>query len=80
MDPNSRAELAATFRRTRPAYQGHEAKANLKELVPEGAEEAMGPGIRAKRSKFGSITFDLLDVEAVAVAAAPYQRAEAGGA
>jgi predicted phage-related endonuclease len=62
---NSWAEFAATFRRTRPAYQEHEgAKADLKKLVPEDAKEATGHGLRAKRSKSGAISFDLLDVEA----------------
>jgi len=42
---------AATFRRTRPAYQEHEgAKADLKKLVPEDAREAIGHGLRAKRA------------------------------
>ena len=62
---NSWAEFAATFRRTRPAYQEHEgAKADLKKLVPEDAREATGHGLRAKRSKSGAISFDLLDLEA----------------
>ena len=62
---NSWAEFAATFRRTRPAYQEHEAaKADLKKLVPEDAREAVGHGLRAKRSKSGAISFDLLDAEA----------------
>jgi predicted phage-related endonuclease len=62
---NSWAEFAATFRRTRPAYQEHEgAKADLKKLVPEDAREAVGHGLRAKRSKSGAISFDLLDLEA----------------
>ena len=62
---NSWAELAATFRRTRPAFQEHEgAKADLKKLVPEDAREATGHGLRAKRSKSGAISFDLLDAEA----------------
>jgi predicted phage-related endonuclease len=62
---NSWAEFAATFRRTRPAYQEHEgAKADLKKLVPEDAKEAVGHGLRAKRSKSGAISFDLLDLEA----------------
>ena len=62
---NSWAEFAATFRRTRPAYLEHEAaKADLKKLVPEDAKEAVGHGVRAKRSKSGAISFDLLDVEA----------------
>jgi predicted phage-related endonuclease len=68
---NSWAEFAATFRRTRPAFQEHEAaKADLKKLVPEDAKEAVGRGLRAKRSKSGAISFDLMDVE---VANAPLQ-------
>jgi predicted phage-related endonuclease len=63
---NSWAEFAATYRRTRPAYQEHEgAKADLKKLVPEDAKEAAGHGLRAKRSKSGAISFDLQDVEAI---------------
>jgi predicted phage-related endonuclease len=62
---NSWAEFAATFRRTRPAFQEHEAaKADLKKLVPEDVKEAVGHGLRAKRSKSGAISFDLVDVEA----------------
>src|ERR1700674_4182067 len=62
---NSWAEFTATYRRTRPAHQEHEAaKADLKKLVPEDAREAVGHGLRAKRSKSGAISFDLLDVEA----------------
>jgi predicted phage-related endonuclease len=61
---NSWAELSATFRRTRPAYQEHEgAKAELKKLVPEDVREASGHGLRAKRYKSGAISFDLLDLE-----------------
>ncbi len=40
-------------------------KADLKKLVPEDAKEAIGHGLRAKRSKSGAIGFDLLDVEQV---------------
>src|SRR6202790_2657492 len=70
-DSNSWAEFAATFRRTRPAYQEHEgAKADLKKLVPEDAKAAIGHGLRAKRSKSGAISFDVMDVE---VAGAPLQ-------
>jgi hypothetical protein len=32
--------------------------------MPEDAKEAIGHGIRAKRSKSGAISFDLLEVEA----------------
>jgi predicted phage-related endonuclease len=62
---NSWAELAVTFRRTQPAYQEHEvAKAELKKLVPEDAKEAIGHGLRAKRSKSGAVSFDVLEMEA----------------
>ena len=59
---NSWAEFAAAYRRTRPAHQEHEeAKASLKKLVPEDAKEATGHGLKAKRSKSGAISFDLLE-------------------
>jgi predicted phage-related endonuclease len=62
---NSWAEFATTYRRTRPAYQEHEAaKADLKKLVPEDAKEARGHGLRAKRSKSGAISFELVETEA----------------
>ena len=68
---NSWAEFAATYRRTRQAYQEHEgAKADLKKLVPEDAKEAVGHGLRAKRSRSGAISLDLVDAE---VADAPLQ-------
>jgi hypothetical protein len=61
---NSWAEVAATFRRTRPAHQEHEgAKAELKKLLPEDAKEAAGHGLRAKRSKSGAISFELMEME-----------------
>jgi hypothetical protein len=61
---NSWAELAATFRRTRPAYREHEgAKADLKKLVPEDAKEASGHGLRAKRSKSGAVSFEVMEME-----------------
>src|ERR1700719_3836812 len=67
---NSWAEFAATFRRTRPAYQEHEAaKADLKKLVPEAAREAVGHGLRAKRSKSGAISFDLREPQEAGYAA-----------
>jgi hypothetical protein len=59
------ADLAATYLRTRAAHQDHEmAKAELKKLVPEDAKEAIGHGIRAKRSKSGAISFDPIQMEA----------------
>ena len=58
---NAWAEFAAIFTRTRTAHLEHEqAKAELKSLMPEDAKEAIGHGIRAKRSKSGAISFDLL--------------------
>jgi predicted phage-related endonuclease len=63
-DSNSWAEFADLFRSTRPAYLEHErSKAELKALMPEDAKEATGHGIRAKRSKSGAISFDLLEPE-----------------
>jgi hypothetical protein len=32
--------------------------------MPEDAKEAIGHGVRAKRSKSGAISFDLLEMEA----------------
>jgi predicted phage-related endonuclease len=62
---NSWAEFAGLFRTTRQAYLDHEkSKAELKGLMPEDAKEAIGHRIRAKRSKSGAISFDLLEVEA----------------
>jgi len=61
---NSWAEFAGLFRNTRQAFLEHErSKAELKALMPEDAKEAIGHGIRAKRSKSGAISFDLLEVE-----------------
>jgi predicted phage-related endonuclease len=58
---NAWAEFAAIFTRTRAAHLDHEqAKAELKSLMPEDAKEAIGHGIRAKRSKSGAISFDLM--------------------
>jgi predicted phage-related endonuclease len=58
---NSWAEFAGVFLRTRPAHLEHEgAKAELKSLMPEDAQQATGHGIRAKRSRSGAISFDLL--------------------
>ena len=61
---NAWAEFAAVFAETRSAYLDHErAKAELKGLMPEDAKEAIGHGIRAKRSKSGAVSFDLLKGE-----------------
>jgi predicted phage-related endonuclease len=62
---NSWAEFAALFRNTRSAFLDHErAKSELKNLIPEDAKEAIGHGLRAKRSRSGAVSFDLLDTEA----------------
>jgi predicted phage-related endonuclease len=62
---NSWAELAGTFRSTRAAFLEHErSKVELKALMPEDAKEAIGHGIRAKRSKSGAISFDVIEAEA----------------
>jgi len=61
---NAWAELSNVFRRTREAYLEHEnAKAELKGLMPEDAKEAIGHGIRAKRSRSGAVSFDVLSTE-----------------
>ena len=61
---NAWAEFAAVFAETRSAYLEHEkAKAELKGLMPEDAKEAIGHGIRGKRSKSGAVSFDLLKGE-----------------
>jgi predicted phage-related endonuclease len=57
---NSWAEFAGVFCQTRTAYLDHDAaKAELKKLMPEDAKEAIGHGVRARRSKSGAISFDL---------------------
>jgi YqaJ-like viral recombinase domain len=62
---NSWAEFAGVFCRTRTAYLDHDAaKLELKRLIPEDAKEAIGHGVRAKRSKSGAISFELHDTEA----------------
>ena len=62
---NAWAEFAGIFARTRAAFTEHEeAKTELKRLMPEDAKEAIGHGVRARRSKSGAVSFDLLNVEA----------------
>lgn len=59
---NSWGEFAQTYRQTRTAYEQHEAaKLDLKKLIPEDAKEAIGHGLRAKRSKSGAVSFELLE-------------------
>jgi predicted phage-related endonuclease len=62
---NSWAEFAALFRNTRSAFLDHErAKSELKALMPEDAKEAIGHGVRAKRSRSGAVSFDVLETDA----------------
>ncbi|MGY3408432.1 putative phage-related endonuclease [Bradyrhizobium sp. GM5.1] len=61
---NAWAEFAGLFRQTRGAALEHErAKTELKALVPDDAKEASGYGVRAKRSRSGAISFDVLQEE-----------------
>src|SRR5277367_919903 len=60
-ESNSWADFAEVYCRTRSAFGEHEAaKSELKKLMPEDAKEATGHGIRAKRSKSGAISFELV--------------------
>src|SRR4051812_572232 len=62
---NSWGQFAGVFCQTRAAHLEHDAaKAELKKLVPEDAKEALGHGVRAKRSKSGAVSFDLQEMEA----------------
>jgi predicted phage-related endonuclease len=61
---NSWAEFAGVYCRTRSAAMEHDkAKSELKVLMPEDAKEAFGHGVRAKRSKSGAVSFDVMAVE-----------------
>jgi len=61
---NAWAEFATIFTQTHQAHFQHEqAKAELKSLVPEDAKEAIGHGVRARRSKTGAVSFDVMNPE-----------------
>jgi hypothetical protein len=61
---NAWAEFAAAYSRTHATHLEHEqAKSELKSLVPEDAQQAIGHGVRAKRSKSGAISFDMIAKE-----------------
>jgi len=61
---NAWAEFAAIYARTKDTHGKHErAKAELKGLIPEDARQAIGHGLRARRSKSGAISFELLSSE-----------------
>jgi len=65
---NAWAEFAAIYSRTRSAHLEHEkARAELKSLIPDDAQQAIGHGVRAKRSKSGAISFDLAEGSHAAV-------------
>jgi predicted phage-related endonuclease len=62
---NAWAEFANLYRVTRSAALDHDrAKSELKALVPDDVREASGHGVRAKRSKSGAISFEVLAAEA----------------
>jgi hypothetical protein len=55
----------ALFRNTWEAFLDPErAKSELKSLMPEDAKEAIGHGVRAKHSRSGAMSFDVLTTEA----------------
>jgi predicted phage-related endonuclease len=59
---NAWAEFGAIYARTRVAHGEHEAaKSELKRLIPNDAKEAFGHGVRAKRSRNGAVSFDLME-------------------
>jgi predicted phage-related endonuclease len=61
---NAWAKFAGAYRLTRPAALDHDqAKTELKALMPEDAREATGHGVKAKRSKSGAVSFELLAEE-----------------
>ena len=63
-ESNSWAQFAGLFRNSRGAFLDHErAKSELKALMPEDVKEAAGHGVRARRSKSGAVSFDLLPQE-----------------
>ena len=67
---NAWAEFAGIYFRTRTPFLEHEAaKSELKKLMPEDAKEATGHGLKAKRSKSGAISFDVLEQAEAAHAA-----------
>src|SRR6202042_2911620 len=66
---HGRLQLLAGFRAlfcfARAAFLEHErAKTELKGLMPEDAKEAFGHGVRAKCSKAGAVSFEMIEAEA----------------
>jgi hypothetical protein len=61
---NAWAEFANLYRLTLSAALDHDrAKTELKALVLEDARDASGHGVRAKRTKSGAISFEVLAAE-----------------
>jgi hypothetical protein len=64
-ESNAWAEFAVLFCKTRTPFLQHEnAKNELKGLMPEDAKEAAGHGVRARSSKSGAVSFEILELEA----------------
>jgi hypothetical protein len=58
--------ICGPFRNTRKAFLDHEqARDELKALMPEDVREAIGHGVRGRRSRSGAVSFDVLATEAV---------------
>jgi predicted phage-related endonuclease len=58
---NAWAEFSSLFLKTRQAALDHErSKTELRALMPEDAKEALGHGIRARRSRSGAVSFNVL--------------------
>jgi hypothetical protein len=69
---NAWAEFAVLFCSTRSAFLDHErAKTELKGLMPQDAKEAFGHGVRARRSKTGAVSIEV--VETVEASDAPVE-------
>ena len=63
-DSNSWTTFADLYSSTYSAFLDHErAKTELKALMPEDAKEAIGHGVRGKRSKSGAVSFELIGGE-----------------
>lgn len=60
---NAWAEQAGIYQRTRAAYVEHDgARGELKSLMPPDAKEAIGHGVRARRSKSGAVSFETVEM------------------
>src|SRR5262249_37761111 len=61
---NAWAGFSTGFRRPSEAYLVHEnGRAGPKAVMPDDGKEAVGHGIRGKRSKSGAVSFDVLSME-----------------